>query len=401
MPTRVLVADDHLAIREGIRSLLAPDDELLVVGEAADGVQASRMALELKPDLILLDNSMPGKTGLEVARELKPLLPDASIVFLTLDPGIRDLALAVGAVAHISKDTAPQETLRILRQIAQQRAKAKPAELTAIERTLAGALVEEHLFTTEQMARLVASRGPRETLAAALLRTGTIPDMRAAQVLSRVSGKPLVTFTPYHDTGVARLARGRRSLIDPIDPTVAAQLAKRLCEQRHVVLVKLGRSEATLAMAEPARRSDAERCQRASRKRAGDGRDRKRRRDRRRDRAWIRQRRPQARDSRRRARRSARALAPPTPSRRRGARGASAVPHRDGGDPRPGRERGAGSREPHDLPGQRRCPQRKRRVRAGRHGNRTPSGRHDPHALSRERRAHVLRRIDRRPRVGH
>ena len=80
MPTRVLVADDHLAIREGIRSLLAPDDELLIVGEAADGVQASRMALELKPDLILLDNSMPGKTGLEVARELKPLLPDASIV---------------------------------------------------------------------------------------------------------------------------------------------------------------------------------------------------------------------------------------------------------------------------------------------------------------------------------
>src|SRR5687767_13852708 len=251
MPTRVLVADDHLAIREGIRSLLAPDDELLVVGEAADGVQASRMALELKPDLILLDNSMPGKTGLEVARELRPLLPDASIVFLTLDPGIRDLALAVGAVAHISKDTAPQDTLRILRQIAQQRAKAKPAELTAIERTLATALVEEHLFTNEQMARLVASRTARESLAAALLRTGTIPDMRAAQVLSRVSGTPLVTLTPYHDTGVARLARGRRSLIDPIDPTVAAQLAKRLCEQRHVVLVKLGRSEATLAMANP------------------------------------------------------------------------------------------------------------------------------------------------------
>src|SRR6266542_6300583 len=251
MPTRVLVADDHLAIREGIRSLLAPDDELLVVGEAADGVQASRMALELKPDLILLDNSMPGKTGLEVARELKPLLPDASIVFLTLDPGIRDLALAVGAVAHISKDTAPQETLRILRQIAQQRAKAKPAELTAIERTLAGTLVAEHLFTNEQMARLVATRGARESLSAALLRTGLIPDARAAQVLSRVSGRPLVTLTPYHDTGVARLARGRRSLIDPIDATVASQLPRRLCDQRHVVLVGLGRSEATLAMADP------------------------------------------------------------------------------------------------------------------------------------------------------
>ena len=251
MPTRVLVADDHLAIREGIRSLLAPEDDLLVVGEAADGVQASRMALELKPDLILLDNSMPGKTGLEVARELKPLLPDASIVFLTLDPGIRDLALAVGAVAHISKDTAPQETLRILRQVAQNRAKATPPELTATERKLADALVAEHLFTNEQMARLAAARGPRESLSAALIRTGLIPDARAAQVLSKVSGRPLVTLMPYHDTGVARLARGRRSLIDPIDPTVAAQLAKRLCEQRRVVLVSLGRSEATLAMADP------------------------------------------------------------------------------------------------------------------------------------------------------
>src|SRR6185436_18595690 len=100
------------------------------------------------------------------------LLPDASIVFLTLDPGIRDLALAVGAVAHISKDTAPQETLRILRQVAQQRAKAKPAELTAVERKLAGALVAEHLFTNDQMARLIATRGARETLPAALIRTG-------------------------------------------------------------------------------------------------------------------------------------------------------------------------------------------------------------------------------------
>ncbi len=194
MPTRVLVADDHLAIREGIRSLLAPDDELLVVGEAADGVQASRMALELKPDLILLDNSMPGKTGLEVARELRPLLPDASIVFLTLDPGIRDLALAVGAVAHISKDTAPQETLRILRQVALNRAQAKPAELTAIERTLAGALVEDHLFTNDQMARLVASRQARESLAAALIRTGLTElcaSLAAAAASSTRSIRPL------------------------------------------------------------------------------------------------------------------------------------------------------------------------------------------------------------------
>src|SRR5207249_8777790 len=184
MPTRVLVADDHLAIREGIRSLLAPDDELLVVGEAADGVQASRMALELKPDLILLDNSMPGKTGLEVARELKPLLPDASIVFLTLDPGIRDLALAVGAVAHISKDASPQQMLKVLRGAAQQheRRKVGSTTLTEKERALADALLAAKLITEQQLDQIVAQRQPRELLSPVVVRSRLIPDVQLAQL---------------------------------------------------------------------------------------------------------------------------------------------------------------------------------------------------------------------------
>src|SRR5712691_11614633 len=115
---RILIADDHLAVREGIRSLIDPDPDYEVVGEAADGNEAARKALELRPDLILLDNSMPGLTGLEVARILRTNLPATKIVFLTLDPGIRDLALATGAVAHVSKDQSPQEILRVIRTAA-------------------------------------------------------------------------------------------------------------------------------------------------------------------------------------------------------------------------------------------------------------------------------------------
>ncbi len=64
MATRVLIVDDHLAIREGIRSLLASESDFVVVGEAVDGVDGVQKALALKPDLIVLDNSMPNKTGL-------------------------------------------------------------------------------------------------------------------------------------------------------------------------------------------------------------------------------------------------------------------------------------------------------------------------------------------------
>src|SRR5262245_18876624 len=70
LATRVLIVDDHLAVREGLQSLLASESDFVVVCEAVDGNDGVQKALSLRPDLSVLDNSMPGKTGLEVAREL-------------------------------------------------------------------------------------------------------------------------------------------------------------------------------------------------------------------------------------------------------------------------------------------------------------------------------------------
>jgi len=256
LATRVLIVDDHLAIREGIRSLLAPESDFAVVGEAVDGADGIEKALSLKPDLIVLDNSMPGKTGLEVARELRPLLPDASIVFLTLDPGIRDLALAVGAVAHISKDASPQQMLKVLRGAAQQheRRRAGSTTLSEKETALAEALVAEKLLTEQQLDQLVAQRQPRELLSAAVIRSKLVRDVQLAQILSRVSGRPLVTLAPHpeeSDPSGPRTRRAARRMVDPIDPTVARQLPHRFSEQRHAVLMSFGRSEATVALADP------------------------------------------------------------------------------------------------------------------------------------------------------
>ena len=118
MATRILLADDHLAVREGVRAMLETEPDFEIVGEAADGLQAVSKALELRPDLIVLDNSMPKMTGLEVARNLHSELPDTRIVFLTLDPGIRDAALHSGATSVVLKDAPPRQLLDAIRRAA-------------------------------------------------------------------------------------------------------------------------------------------------------------------------------------------------------------------------------------------------------------------------------------------
>src|SRR5438477_3894268 len=98
--------------------MLETEPDFEIVGEAADGVQAMSKALELRPDLIVLDNSMPRMTGLEVARALSTELPDTRIVFLTLDPSIRDAALDSGATSVVLKDAPPRQLLDAIRRAA-------------------------------------------------------------------------------------------------------------------------------------------------------------------------------------------------------------------------------------------------------------------------------------------
>src|SRR5207253_9470151 len=106
----------HLAVREGVRAMLETEPDFEVVGEAADGAQALSKAMELRPDLIVLDNSMPKMTGLEVARSLHSELPDTRIVFLTLDPNIRDAALRSGAPRVVLMDEPPSQLVDAIRR---------------------------------------------------------------------------------------------------------------------------------------------------------------------------------------------------------------------------------------------------------------------------------------------
>ena len=82
-PIRILIADDHQLVRQGFKALLSVKDGFEIVGQAADGDEAVRMALSLKPDIILMDLLMPRKTGIEATREIKKLRPGLPVIAAT------------------------------------------------------------------------------------------------------------------------------------------------------------------------------------------------------------------------------------------------------------------------------------------------------------------------------
>lgn len=104
-PIRILVVDDHTLFRRGLTALLARDPQLLVVGDAADAGEALRRAGELQPDLILLDNHLPGVNGVDALPALRDAAPDARVLMLTVSEDEQDMAAALrgGASGYLLK----------------------------------------------------------------------------------------------------------------------------------------------------------------------------------------------------------------------------------------------------------------------------------------------------------
>jgi DNA-binding NarL/FixJ family response regulator len=117
--SRILLADDHRIFRDGLRPLLAAQDELEVVAEADDGLEALRLALELQPDLAVLDISMSGLNGIEVTRRLSRDAPAVRCIILSMHSDRRFVveALRAGARGYLLKDGGIGELLTAVRAV--------------------------------------------------------------------------------------------------------------------------------------------------------------------------------------------------------------------------------------------------------------------------------------------
>ena len=116
---RVLIADDHAMLRAGLRSLLAAHGDIAVVGEAANGVEVVDRARELKPDVVILDLTMPGPASGDVIRDVLDACPPARILVLTMhdDAGYLRAAMSAGAAGYLVKRAADSELLSAIRAV--------------------------------------------------------------------------------------------------------------------------------------------------------------------------------------------------------------------------------------------------------------------------------------------
>ncbi len=171
-PILILVVDDHTLFRRGLTALLARDPQLRVVGDAADAGQAQRKALELQPDVILLDNHLPGVNGVDALPALQDAAPAARILMLTVSEDENDLAAALraGAIGYLLK-TAEGEALT-----------------AAIRRAMDG----DSVVAPEMMSKLVAAyRGATSASPAPATNESPLPPPPGVAAISSLSPREL------------------------------------------------------------------------------------------------------------------------------------------------------------------------------------------------------------------
>lgn len=168
---RILLADDHQVVREGLRRMLELEPDIKIVGEASNGKEALEQAEKLSPDIILMDIKMPGMDGIEITRKIKEKCPDSNVLMLTLYDEYLHQAIEAGAKGYLIKDINREELLKAIHSVREGRSPLhlsltpdKLARLTTPEAQQKNNLSERELTILRLIADGVITEGIAQQL---------------------------------------------------------------------------------------------------------------------------------------------------------------------------------------------------------------------------------------------
>ena len=166
-PARIAIVDDHELAQAGLRSMLAQERDLVVIGEASDGAQALALCRRLCPDLILMDVRMPGLDGLAATETIKQEYPTTSVIVVTMyeNPDYLVQALKAGAAGYLLKDATQREVVTAVRQVLRGEFPLHPQLATHLLQRLAREMAREAQSLPERLT-------PREVVVLQLLAQG-------------------------------------------------------------------------------------------------------------------------------------------------------------------------------------------------------------------------------------
>jgi DNA-binding NarL/FixJ family response regulator len=209
----ILIADDHGIVRSGIRMLIDRQDGMRVVAEAEDGLQAVDLAQSTRPDVAILDVSMPRMTGLQAAREIKIRTPDTSVLLLSMHDDERYFfdAVDVGASGYVLKRAADTDLIDAIQAVARGEQFVSPdTERAVIKEWLDGSREErlEDPLTPRELdvVKLIAEAHTNKQIAEALHVSEKTVESHRANVLSKLGMRDRVELVRYAI---------RRGLVEP------------------------------------------------------------------------------------------------------------------------------------------------------------------------------------------
>ncbi len=183
---RVLIADDHAIVRQGFKQIFSETEDLVVAGEADDGVEALQLARQREWDVFLLDVTMPNRNGIDTLKQLKKEFPRLPVLILSMHPEEQYAVRAIksGASGYLTKQSAPEQLVTAIRQVARGKKYVSPAVAEQLANAIGASDAEKppHELLTDreyQVFRLIAAGKPLTQIAEELnLAVATISTFR-------------------------------------------------------------------------------------------------------------------------------------------------------------------------------------------------------------------------------